>query len=85
MTILWLCHISSIFPHFPVFFSHSSSIFLHFLPHFGLPGGREGPGYATALSFNIIYNDNDNKVRIINIAFLLNLEGIGTCLSQRNE
>ena len=28
--------ISSIFPHFPV----ASLIFLHFLPHFGLPGGR---------------------------------------------
>ena len=32
--------LSSFFPQIPLSFSYFSSNFLHFLPHFGLPGGR---------------------------------------------
>ena len=44
-------NMSSIVSHFPVGSLIFSSNFLHFLPHFGLPGGssstREGSAYAT--------------------------------------
>ena len=42
--------LSSFFPKFRLFFSYFSSNFSHFLPHFGIPGGRASrpPGKTLA-------------------------------------
>ena len=69
--------ISSPFSQMSINFSNFASIFSYFLPHFGPPGGRKGPGYATGLWIKI------NKISLGSIShepkFDANFSSLNNC------